>query len=80
MREVLRKCAVCGGMKDKKELLRAARTGKSFFIDLSGKGGGRGAYICREGPCRETAKKRRALERSFKSPVPAEIYEKVVSV
>ena len=38
---------------------------------------GRGAYICPNLECLEKAKKSKGLERSFKTPVPAEVYEKL---
>ena len=41
-----RKCAGCGELKDKKELIRVVRTPEGEFrIDTTGKGAGRGAYI-----------------------------------
>ena len=44
-----RKCAGCGELKDKKELIRVVRTPEGEFrIDTTGKAAGRGAYICRK--------------------------------
>lgn len=74
----LRKCTGCLEMKDKKTLLRVVKSDSlenSFAIDLSGKMAGRGAYVCNNLQCFEKAFKNKGLERSFKSPVPKEIYE-----
>lgn len=71
----LRKCVACQQMIDKKELFRIARFDNSYTID--DKGDGRGAYICKNIKCFEKASKSRGLERSFKSQIPKEIYEKI---
>ena len=44
-------------------------------IDLVGKKPGRGAYLCPNPDCLTKAKKKKALERCFEQPVPAEVYE-----
>ena len=36
---------------------------------------GRGAYLCPNPDCLTKAKKKKALERCFEQPVPAEVYE-----
>jgi len=46
-----------------------------FFIDESGKGNGRGAYVCQA--CVPDAIKKRAFNRSFKGNVPQEIYDEL---
>jgi predicted RNA-binding protein YlxR (DUF448 family) len=72
----LRKCAGCGEMKAKKELVRIVRTDTGeFFLDPTGKKSGRGAYICPTAECLQKAKKTKGLERSFKQAVPDEVYE-----
>ena len=48
-----------------------------FSVDTTGKKAGRGAYICPNVECLEKAKKSKGLERSFKSAVPAEVYDKL---
>lgn len=76
----LRKCTGCQQMKDKKELIRIVKSDDNIFaIDLTGKKSGRGAYICNNPDCFEKAHKSRGLERSFKAPVPKEVYEKLRS-
>ncbi len=74
----LRKCTGCLQMKDKRELIRVVKTNEAEYkLDLSGKMAGRGAYICKNKECFEKAFKSKGLERSFKSAIPKEMYEKI---
>jgi len=74
----LRKCTGCQEMKNKKELVRIVRDeAGNYSIDYTGKKAGRGAYICANKECLEKAKKSKGLERSFKMPVPNEVYEQL---
>lgn len=74
----LRKCVACQQMKSKKELIRVVRTPTGEIqIDLTGKKSGRGAYLCGNVNCFHLARKNRALDRSLKSNVGAEIYEQL---
>lgn len=75
----LRKCTGCQQMKNKKELIRIVRNDENeFSLDRTGKKPGRGAYICPTLNCLADAQKSRGLERSFKAPVPKEVYDKLV--
>ena len=59
-----------------KELVRVVRAPSGeISIDLVGKKPGRGAYLCPNPDCLTKAKKKKALERCFEQPVPAEVYE-----
>ncbi len=74
----LRKCTGCLEMKNKKELIRIVRDENGeFSLDEKGKKPGRGAYICPNEECLKKAEKSKGLERSFKSAVPAEVYDKL---
>lgn len=76
----LRKCTGCQEMKNKKDLIRIVRNEEGeFSVDTTGKKAGRGAYVCKNIACLEKAHKSRGLERSFKAPVPKEVYEKLKS-
>ena len=76
----LRKCTGCQEMKNKRELIRVVRNDKGeFSLDPTGKKPGRGAYICPSEECFLKAKKSKGLERSFKSPVPPEVYEMLMA-
>ena len=72
----LRKCVGCGQMKPKAELIRVVRDNAGgVSLDPSGKKPGRGAYLCPNPDCLTKAKKKKALERCFEQPVPAEVYD-----
>ncbi|MBS5794540.1 MAG: YlxR family protein [Clostridiales bacterium] len=74
----LRKCTGCQQMKEKRQLIRVVRTDENqYYMDLTGKMSGRGAYICKNIECFEKAFKSKGLERSFKSAIPKDIYEKL---
>lgn len=74
----LRKCTGCQEMKNKKELVRIVRNDEGeFSVDFTGKKPGRGAYVCPNEECLLKAHKSKGLERSFKSAVPAEVYEEL---
>ena len=72
----MRKCVGCGEMKSKKEMMRVIKTAEGeFLLDATGKKNGRGAYVCFSGECLNKAIKSRGLERSFKQPIPPEVYD-----
>lgn len=59
-----------------KELVRVVRAPSGeISIDPVGKKPGRGAYLCPDPACLAKAKKKKALERCFEQPVPAEVYD-----
>ena len=72
----MRQCVGCREMKAKKELVRVVRSPEGdISLDFRGKAPGRGAYLCPNPDCLTKAKKKKALERCFEQPVPAEVYE-----
>ena len=71
-----RQCVGCREMKDKKSLLRVVKSPEgAVSLDFVGKKPGRGAYLCPDPACLAKAKKKKALERCFEQPVPAEVYD-----
>ena len=71
-----RQCVGCREMKDKKSLLRVVKSPEGeISLDFGGKKPGRGAYLCPDPACLAKAKKKKALERCFEQPVPAEVYD-----
>ena len=75
----MRRCVNCRESKHKSELLRIVRTPEgNFAIDSTGKANGRGAYICKNEKCAAETQKRRKLDKSFKTALPAEIYDEIV--
>ena len=74
----LRKCTGCGEMKSKKVLIRVLlEPDGNVTIDATGKKNGRGAYICNKLECFEKAVKTKGLERSLKTQIPDEVFEKL---
>ncbi len=70
-----RKCVGCQNSFAKRELLRIVKNEEGIFLDPTGKQNGRGAYICKDLTCLQTAYKRKNLERSFKCKVEEQVYE-----
>ena len=74
----LRQCLGCREMIPKSQLIRIVRNNEGgFAVDLTGKMNGRGAYICKKSECFRKAVGSKALERSFKVSIPAEVYEQL---
>ena len=72
----IRQCIGCGEMKHKKETIRVIKTAEDeIILDTTGRKNGRGAYICPESECMQKAIKCKGLERSFKMPIPKDVYE-----
>ena len=72
----MRQCIGCGEMKSKKEMTRVIKNPEGeFLIDATGRQNGRGAYICVNSECLKKAVKSKGLERSFKAPIPKEMYD-----
>lgn len=72
----MRRCVGCQEMKSKKEMIRVIRTQEGeVSLDATGKKNGRGAYICPSAECLRKAVRNKGLERSFKQPIPAQVYE-----
>lgn len=69
-------CVGCKEMKPKKELIRLVRTTEDKIeVDLTGKRSGRGAYICPDEECLQSAIKAKRLEKALQRPVSSEIFE-----
>jgi predicted RNA-binding protein YlxR (DUF448 family) len=77
----MRQCIGCHEMKAKKEMIRVIKTQEKeggpceILLDTTGRKNGRGAYLCPSGECLRAAIKNKGLERSFKMPIPKEVYE-----
>jgi predicted RNA-binding protein YlxR (DUF448 family) len=64
---ITRTCAGCGAKKPQREMLRiASQNGDVPKPDFEWKLPGRGAYLCPNPKCAQTAFTRRALERTLK--------------
>ena len=72
----MRQCIGCGEMKPKKEMIRVIKTAEDeIILDTTGRKNGRGAYLCPDSECLKKAIKGKGLERSFKMPIPKDVYE-----
>ncbi len=73
-----RKCVACGEHGDKKKLMRIVKNKEGeIFLDPTSKANGRGTYIHLSDECIERAIKTKAIERSIKAEIPADLYEKL---
>ncbi len=71
-----RKCVACSERGDKKKLVRVVRNKDGeVFLDRTSKANGRGAYVHLSKECIEKAVKTKALERSIKAEIPADVVE-----
>ena len=74
----MRQCTGCNERKEKKSLIRIIRTPEDeIAVDFTGKKNGRGAYLCLSRECLDKAIKNHGLERSLKTAVPDEVYERL---
>ena len=74
----MRQCIGCREMKSKKEMIRVLKTTEDeIVLDTTGKKNGRGAYLCFSRDCLEKAIRNHGLERSLKTAVPDEVYERL---
>ncbi|WP_323720491.1 RNase P modulator RnpM [Acetomicrobium sp.] len=74
-----RTCVACKTARPKTELIRVVRSPDGrVYVDLTGRGQGRGAYICSARNCIELAKKKNLISRALKVDVPFEIYEELL--
>ena len=77
----MRQCVGSREMKAKREMVRVIKTVSddgtetNITLDTTGRKNGRGAYICPNLMCFNAAVKNKGLERSFKMPIPKEVYE-----
>ena len=73
----MRRCVGCMESRPKSSLIRIACHEGRITVDPTGKAKGRGVYLCHDEGCREKARKRRALQRSFETEIPAETLERI---
>ena len=74
-----RTCLACGAVRSKHELLRiACNRDRQIAVDPQALMPGRGAYVCRRRECAELLRKKKALQRSFRQPVDAVVYQQVI--
>lgn len=74
----MRMCNGCMDMKPKKELIRIVKSPEGeLSVDLTGKKPGRGAYICKDINCLESAIKSKRINKNLETVVNDEIYNRL---
>lgn len=79
-REPERTCIVCRKKGDKSLFVKIVhnKTGETK-IERTAKLEGRGAYVCKNGACVSECKKKRSLNRVFKTNISEDIYEELLN-
>ena len=73
-----RRCVSCRQIKDKSEFLRIVKLADGkIFVDETGKAQGRGAYVCINESCAADLRKKRRLDKQFKTKIDGEIYDEI---
>lgn len=80
MHEPMRTCSVCRRKANKSEFIRIVRVGDQVLVDESGKGQGRGAYICNNAECINKCVAKKLLNRSFKMQLSEELYDAITKL
>jgi predicted RNA-binding protein YlxR (DUF448 family) len=71
----IRLCTGCQQARPKREMIRVVRNNEGeIFLDKTGKKSGRGAYICPEKTCLDSARKSKKLEKSLGVKIDEHIY------
>ncbi len=71
----IRLCTGCQKARPKREMIRVVRNNEGeIFLDKTGKKSGRGAYICPEKTCLDSARKSKKLEKSLGVKIDEHIY------
>jgi predicted RNA-binding protein YlxR (DUF448 family) len=74
----VRTCVACRQEGDKRDLVRIVRiVGGGAAVDPTGHAAGRGAYLHANAECIETARKKRAIERSLSTSVGLEVWSEL---
>jgi predicted RNA-binding protein YlxR (DUF448 family) len=75
---ILRRCAGCGVLKQKSEMIRVIRTKEGeVLVDETQKRNGRGSYVCKSFSCLDAAVRRKGLPRDLKYAVDQRIYDRL---
>jgi uncharacterized protein len=73
-----RTCVACRTERQKREFVRIVRAPDgTVSFDTTGRASGRGAYLCADGKCWQTALKKSSLERALGVPLPAALRERL---
>jgi predicted RNA-binding protein YlxR (DUF448 family) len=74
----VRTCVACRTERQKREFVRIVRAPDgTVSLDASGRASGRGAYLCADGSCWQSALRKSSIERALGTPLPAELREQL---
>ncbi|PKB79620.1 MAG: hypothetical protein BZY88_12440 [SAR202 cluster bacterium Io17-Chloro-G9] len=74
-----RRCVACGQKLPKRDLIRVVRTPQgTVTVDPTGKGAGRGAYICTSSDCWSKGLSKGNLDRSLAVSISAEDRDRIL--
>ncbi len=78
---IKRKCAGCGQIKDRNEMLRLTRekTTGNVIVNPNSKIFGRSAYLCYNKNCAEAAIKKNRLQKALKTNISEELKGKLLN-
>lgn len=76
-----RKCAGCGEIKNRKEMIRITKDFRSgnIFINNDSKKFGRSVYLCYNKKCIENAFKKNKINKILKGTIPEELKGKLIN-
>lgn len=74
-----RMCLLCRTMKPKKSMVRVISDENGLRVDLSGKGGGRGSYVCCGEECIKKCGNRKLLSKVFRCECSEELSAELIS-
>ena len=75
-----RTCIVCRKKGGKENFIKIVKNKSGeILIETDKKLDGRGAYICKDEKCLTACKSKKALNRVFKTAIPENIYEGIVT-
>ncbi len=76
---VERKCAGCGKIKDRKELIKITNVHGEIIVNPDNKKFGRSVYLCYNNSCIEAAFKKNKISKILKASVPEELKGKLIN-
>jgi uncharacterized protein len=75
-----RTCVACRTERQKREFVRIVRAPDgTVAFDLTGRANGRGAYLCADGNCWQTALKKSSIERALGVSLPPAVREQLAN-
>ena len=76
---VERKCAGCGEIKDRNEMIKITNVHGELVINPDSKKFGRSVYLCYNNACIESAFKKNRIARVLKTSVPEDLKGKLIN-